>query len=431
MVGLVDTIARKRDGEELESAAIQDFVAGVCDGRVGDGQLGAFLMAVCCRGMTPAECSDLTLAMRDSGTVLDLRAIPGPKIDKHSTGGVGDKVSLLLAPLMAACGVKVPMISGRGLGHTGGTLDKLASIPGYEMELDAGRFAAVLEEVGYVMAGATAAVAPADRRMYALRDVSATVASIPLITASILSKKLAAGIEGLVMDVKVGRAAFLPRRRDAEALADSLCAVGREAGLEVRALLTDMDAPLGRSVGNALEVAEVCAALAGDVAPDLWEVVEALGVEMLGLAGIEPEAGVLRRALDSGAAAEAFARNLRAQGAAPDLLEHPERLPQAPEILALAADRGGTIGDLDPLDLGQVVVELGGGRRQPADRIDHAVGLRLHKSRGDTVAPGEVWCEIHAGPARPAAAVRDRVAAALRLTQDPPQSSSRILGRRG
>ncbi|MHC4899916.1 MAG: thymidine phosphorylase, partial [Planctomycetota bacterium] len=350
-----DLIRRKRDGQELSTAEVQAFVAGVVDGSFGDAQLGAFLMAVCMHGMTVAETTALTLAMRDSGQVLDLSHVPGLKVDKHSTGGVGDKVSLVLAPLVAAAGVPVPMISGRGLGYTGGTIDKLGSIPGYRTDLAVDEFRAVLADCGYVMAGASAEIAPADRRMYAVRDVTGTVESIPLITSSILSKKLAEGIDGLVMDIKCGRASFMKTRDDAEALMQSIVSTGKHAGKQVRALLTDMDRPLGCAIGNALEVREALATLRGEGPEDLLEITLALGSEMLLLAGVADDlaqAGTrLRTLLLSGKALECFQENLERQGGDPRMLADPDHLGTAPHQVPVLAEDDGYVTDVDPLAL--------------------------------------------------------------------------------
>ncbi|MFY9341802.1 MAG: thymidine phosphorylase [Planctomycetota bacterium] len=410
-------IAKKRDGGELSRAEIRDLVSGVVDGSLGDAQLGALLMAVCCNGMTAAETAELTLAMRDSGQVLDHRHVARPKIDKHSTGGVGDKVSLLLAPLVAAAGVAVPMVSGRGLGHTGGTIDKLAAIPGYRTDLPVARFQAVLEQCGYAMAAPSGEIAPADRRMYATRDISGTVESIPLITSSILAKKLAEGIDGLVMDVKCGRAAFMVQEHDAVALMESLCAVGRAAGIKMAALLTDMDHPLGDALGNALEVAEVLAALEGQCPDDLREVTLALGTEMLLLAGgagdAEQARATIERLWADGVARQVFRHNLELQGGDVRVLDDPGRLGRAPVVVPVEARASGFVADVDPLALGQVVVDLGGGRRQPSDAIDPHVGIVCKRRLGDPVQTGDALAFVHARTVAAAAAASERVAAAM------------------
>jgi pyrimidine-nucleoside phosphorylase len=395
-----EIIERKRDGLELTEEQIRDYVAGVVDGTWGDVQLGAFLMAVCTRGMTVEETGALTLAMRDSGDVLDLSSIPGVKVDKHSTGGVGDKVSLPLAPAVAACGVPVPMIAGRGLGHTGGTIDKLRAIPRFRTDLDETEFVRAIRECGYVIAGATTGIAPADRRTYAARDISGTVSSIPLITASILSKKLAEGIDALVLDVKCGRAAFLPAREDAEALLESLVSTGTAAGKKVSALLTDMDTPLGLACGNALEIHETLDCLRGGGPADLRELTIAFGAEMLRLAGVCPDldegAARIAGVLDDGRALDVFKKNVQAQGGRPEIVDEPSLLPTAPVVAEVVAERAGFVQDLEPKEIGLVVCDLGGGRRQPTDTIDLAVGVVLRRKRGDRVEKGDVLAEIHA-----------------------------------
>lgn len=393
-------IAKKRDGGTLTSDEVQDLVSGVCDGSLGDAQLGAFLMAVCCNGMTPEETAALTLAMRDSGRVLNHDHVAKKKIDKHSTGGVGDKVSLLLAPLVAAAGVAVPMVSGRGLGHTGGTIDKLASIPGYRTDLSLARFGEVLEQCGYAMLSPSAEIAPADARMYATRDISGTVESIPLITSSILSKKLAEGIDGLVMDVKFGRASFMKEEHDATALMEGLVATGRAAGIEMSALLTDMDHPLGLAIGNSLEVLEVIQALDGNCPEDLREVTMALAVEMLLLAGVASDAKAAEATLshlwNDGVVRQVFRDNLELQGGDVRVMDDPSLLGRAAHVVPVEATQSGFVTDVDPLALGHIVVDLGGGRRQPTDEVDPVVGIVLRKTLGDEVHVGDVVAFVHA-----------------------------------
>ncbi|MEM7202842.1 MAG: thymidine phosphorylase [Planctomycetota bacterium] len=426
-------IAKKRDGGRLSTEEIADLIGGVTDGQLEDAQLGAWLMAVCCRGMDVQEVRDLTLAMRDSGSVFDLAAVPGRKIDKHSTGGVGDKVSLLLAPWVAAAGVPVPMVSGRGLGHTGGTLDKLAAVPGYRTDLSATEFAGVLADCGFVMAGQSEDLAPADRRMYATRDVCGTVESVPLITASILSKKLAEGIDGLVLDVKCGRAAFMRTRAGAEELLQSLVATGRAAGLDVVALLTEMDTPLGRAVGNALEVAEIVACLRGEGPGDLMEVTRALAAEMVVLGGRATDRAAaeteLDRLLASGAVEECLRRNVRAQGGDPGFLDDPTALPRAPATATVVAATAGTLCDVDALAIGNAVVDLGGGRRRAADSIDPRVGVVLQAAVGDAVRGGQPFAEVHAADRATADATAAHLAAAFRVGPSGAGPASRILGR--
>ncbi|MFO1051665.1 MAG: thymidine phosphorylase [Planctomycetota bacterium] len=409
---------KKRDGGALDREEIRDFVAGVVDGSLGDAQLGAMLMAICCRGMDAEETAQLTLAMRDSGTVLDLSSIEGRKVDKHSTGGVGDKVSLCLAPLVAACGVPVPMISGRGLGHTGGTIDKLHAIPGFRTDLQPEEMIAVLRECGFAMAGASTSIAPADKRMYATRDISGTVESIPLITSSILSKKLAEGIDGLVMDVKCGRAAFMKDHRSARTLAENLVRVGTAAGVRVTALITDMDRPLGRAIGNHIEVLEAAQVLKGQGPPDLREITLALGVEMLLLAGEEYPARArakLELAIDSGRALAKLRHNVKRQGGDPRFLDEPKALGAAPVRLGVASPRDGFIVDIDPLALGLCAMDLGAGRKQPQDDVDPHVGIMLIEQCGAQVKKGQPLAIVLARSQEEANAALPRVLDAIRI----------------
>src|SRR6185295_9289816 len=376
-----ELIRRKRDGATLSEAEIAGVVQGLVDGSLSEGQIAAFAMAVYFRGLTREECAALTRAMTRSGSVLDWsRAdLGGPVLDKHSTGGVGDKVSLILAPVVAACGGFVPMISGHGLGHTGGTLDKLASIPGYDTAPDLARFRAAVRAAGCAIVGPTADLAPADRRLYAIRDVTATVDSVPLITASILSKKLAAGLDALVMDVKVGSGAFAGSLESAQALAESLVTVAGDAGLRTVAWLTDMNQVLGHDVGNALEVHEAVDFLVGRRREArLHAVTSALAREMLVLGGRAADhaeaAGPVERALESGAAAERFARMVAALGGPRDLLERPDQhLPRAPVQLAVTPAVAGVVAQVDVRQIGLAVIALGGGRRQAWDTVDPAV----------------------------------------------------------
>jgi thymidine phosphorylase len=403
-----EILRRKRDGQTLTDAEIEAVVRAIVDGGMDDAQVGAFAMAVCCRGMSAAETVTLTCAMRDSGRVLDWSDLPGPTADKHSTGGIGDKVSLILAPLLAACGLFVPMLSGRGLGHTGGTLDKLEAIPGYRTRVDAASLRRVVADAGCAIVGAGEDLAPADRRLYAIRDVTGTVESIPLITASILSKKLAAGPRALVLDVKTGSGAFMAALDDARALARSLVTVARGAGLATTALLTDMDQCLGRTAGNALEVAEALAWLRGETPePRLTGVTLALGSEALRLAGVEPDPGSatarLERAWRSGGAAERLARMVGLLGGPSDLLEHPDRhLPLAPVVRPCAPIRPGVVTAVDARALGLAIVELGGGRRHPGDRIDPAVGLAAVATIGEAVGAERPLAVVHARDAEAA-----------------------------
>jgi thymidine phosphorylase len=380
-----ELIRRKREGGELTAEEIEFLVAGITDGSVSDAQVGALAMAIVWRGMTGAERIALTGAMTRSGDVLEWE---GDRIlDKHSTGGVGDKVSLLLAPIVAACGGSVPMISGRGLGHTGGTLDKLQSIPGYDVTPDNERLRAAVASAGCAIVGQTATLAPADRRLYAIRDATGTVESIPLIVASILSKKLAAGLSALVMDVKVGSGAFLPDRDSARELAQAIVDVAQGNGLPTSALLTDMDRVLGRTAGNAVEVRESIDHLTGAKTDErLRKVTLALSTELLRLGGIENADPA--RALDDGSAAEHFARMVTELGGPADILER-DHLPKAPVTVEAYPDEAGTLERVDVRAVGVAIIGLGGGRARETDQIDHAVGLTDVAAPGERVGPGE------------------------------------------
>jgi thymidine phosphorylase len=389
-----ELIRRKRDGLRLADAEIEALVAGIADGRgLADAQVGALAMALFLNGIDRAECVALTRAMARSGDMLSWKGenLPGPVVDKHSTGGIGDKVSLMLAPWVAACGGFVPMISGRGLGHTGGTLDKLESIPGYDAKPDNALFRRTVRAVGCAIIGQTANLAPADRRLYAIRDVTATVESVGLITASILSKKLAAGLDALVMDVKFGSGAFMADFPRARELAQSIVEVANGAGLKTRALLTDMDSPLGTTAGNALEVREAIAYLRGQRETRLHDCTRALAVEMLDLSGIAPRGAAgakLDAALASGAAAERFARMVAALGGPADLIERPDAyLAKAPIVRAIAPSRPGTVVSIATRAVGIAVLELGGGRTDPAAAIDPAVGFERLAPLGASVGP--------------------------------------------
>jgi len=397
-----ELIRAKRDGQELTEDAIREFVTGITDGRVSDAQIGAFTMAVHFQSMSMAEQTAFTLAMRDSGRCLHWPDLDGPILDKHSTGGVGDLVSLVLAPMLAACGAYIPMISGRGLGHTGGTLDKLESIPGFNVKPSQQSFNQTVRETGLAITGQGSDLAPADGRIYAVRDVTATVDSIPLIVASILSKKLAEGLDGLVLDIKTGNGAFMSECNRARDLAANLIEVAEMAGLPCRALITDMNQPLAHSAGNALEVIEAIKFLKNvKRQPRLEEVVLSLGSEMLLLGGlaITPKTAgqMLKEVLDTGLAAEHFARMVSMQGGPADLLEQPTRyLRAAPVVRALAASRDGHIQYLDTRVIGLCIVSLGGGRRHTEDVIDHRVGLSGFCLVGESVKKGDPLLTIHA-----------------------------------
>jgi pyrimidine-nucleoside phosphorylase len=422
----VDLIRRKRDGGRLAADEIRFLVDGITGGDVPDYQWSALLMAIVWRGMDATETEALVDAMLHSGTVLDLSDIPGPKVDKHSTGGVGDKTSLVLAPVVAACGVTVPMVSGRGLGHTGGTLDKLESIPGFRVDLDLVTYRRIARECGLVLAGQTAEIAPADRVLYALRDATATVESIPLITASILSKKLAEGIDALVLDVKCGDGAFMARLEDARALAASLATIGRRLGTPVRVLLTSMDAPLGRAIGNALEVREAVACLQGTGPADTTELSLELAAEMLVVCGavrdVVEARGRCRRAVADGSALERFRRVVAAQGGDPRVCDDPDAvLPRATLVETVRADRDGHLGRLRAWPIGQAAMLLGAGRATVNDRIDPAAGVVLHRQIGDAVAAGDVLAELHGNESHAAAlpAAHELVRSAVRIDATP------------
>jgi thymidine phosphorylase len=395
-------IRAKRDGQALDGADIAAFIDGLTSGEISEAQAAAFAMAVFFRGMTPEECVALTRAMRDSGEVLRWNDLPGPALDKHSTGGVGDTVSLMLAPAVAACGGYVPMISGRGLGHTGGTLDKLDAIPGYNARPDNALFGKVVRQAGCAIIGQTGNLAPADGKLYAIRDVTATVESIPLITASILSKKLAAGLHGLAMDVKTGSGAFMPTLDGARALAQSLVAVANGAGLPTTALITDMDAPLADCAGNAIETRYAIDYLTGARREArMHEVVIALGAEMLMLGrladSLEEAREKLETAIASGRAAERFALMVAALGGPPDLMDRPQDfLAHAPLTRPLMAACTGFITAIDTRTLGLAVVALGGGRTRADQTIDAAVGLTALRGIGEEIRAGEALCLVHA-----------------------------------
>jgi pyrimidine-nucleoside phosphorylase len=392
-------------------------------------------MAVYFRGMDDAETVALTRAMLRSGDVLDLAEVPGIKVDKHSTGGVGDKVSIALAPLVAACGVPVPMVSGRGLGHTGGTLDKLEAIPGFSVSLDSDTFRRVVRDVGAAMIGQTERIAPADKRIYALRDVTATVESIPLIVASILSKKLAEGIDALVLDVKVGRGAFMKTEAEARALAEALVRVGTASGKKVVALLTDMSAPLGRAVGNAIETREAIELLHGKGPADLVECTYALGAEMLRLGGAaqsrEEAREKLRGAIASGRAVEVMEGMVAAQGGDAGVVRKPHKLALAPVAVEIDAPRGGFVTAIDALEIGLAGVSMGAGRTRADQAVDPAVGIELGVTRGQRVEKGAPLAWLYVRREEDAGAVRERVRAAFALGDRAEPVPPLVLGRIG
>lgn len=393
-------IERKRSGEALAPVELRAFLHAYLADEVPEYQMAAFLMAVFFQGLAEEELATLVEVMLGSGATLDLSHIDGPRIDKHSTGGVGDKVSLVLAPLAAELGVFVPMMSGRGLGHTGGTLDKLEAIPGFRTDLSLERFVAVLAEAGCAMIGQTSEIAPLDRRLYALRNVTATVPSIPLIAASIMSKKLAEGLTGLVLDVKAGAGAFIPEADRSRSLARTMTGIGAARGVSTTALVTAMDRPLGRAVGNGLETAEAFRCLAGGGPEDLVGVTTALVAEMMVLGGLAADSAAGQRAahaaLAEGRAVDRMARMVSLQGGDADTISDPTRLPQAPVRAVASAKREGIVHRVQPVPLGYGVVELGGGRRKLDDSIDPRVGFVLDVRPGDAVKPGTPLGEVHA-----------------------------------
>ena len=428
-----ELIQRKRDGGRLSGEEIRALIAAYTVGELPDYQVAALLMAVFFRGLDAEELSAWTGAMLHSGEVLDLSDVPGVKVDKHSTGGVGDKISLPLAPLVAACGVPVPMISGRGLGHTGGTLDKLEAIPGFRVDLPPERFKRQVAELGCCLIGQTATIAPADKKLYALRDATATVESIPLISSSILSKKLAEGIDALVLDVKVGRGAFMKRREDARLLAETMAGIGASMGKRVVALLTAMDGPLGVTIGNALEVRESIEVLRGGGPADVVELTVRLGAEMLVLGKVARDLADgelrIRRAIADGTGLAKFRAIVGAQGGDVRTIDDPSLLPVAPELVEVVAPRDGFVAAIDSLELGHAAVALGAGRGRKEDEVDPAVGFELLRRIGDPVRAGEPLVLIHAPSDRPVDAIVDRVAGAYRLEDAPPPRAELVLER--
>jgi pyrimidine-nucleoside phosphorylase len=421
MIRPAELIERKRDGGELTAAELEDLMLGYARDEVPDYQLAAFCMAVFFRGLTSAETYALTEAMIKTGDTVDLRSALGRKVvDKHSTGGVGDKTSIAVGPIVSACGVPFAKMSGRGLGHTGGTLDKLESIPGFRVELSTDEFVAQVRQAGMAIIGASANLVPADKRLYALRDVTATVDNYSLIAASIMSKKIAGGAEAIVIDAKVGDGAFMKSLTDARELAEAMLDLGRRAGLEVVCLLTDMDQPLGRAVGNALEIREAVATLRGEGPADFLELVLSACSRLLAVSdlGVDEPEGRRRaeEAIADGSAAAAYERWICAQGGDPD----EAALPAAPVVRELAAERGGYVAELGAVHVGQAALHLGAGRRAKEDEIDHSVGIVCLAKRGDRVAAGEPLAEIHARSEEAAAEAGKELADAYELADEPP-----------
>ncbi len=428
----VDLIVKKRDGQELSAEEISFLVQGYVSGQIPDYQMSSLAMAVFFRGMSAVETGLLTRAMIDSGEVIDLSSLsPAPLVDKHSTGGVGDKVSLVLAPLAAACGCVVPMMSGRALGHTGGTLDKLESIPGYRTDLSQEQFVSLLRRGGYAMTGQSERIVPADRLLYALRDVTGTVESIPLITASIMSKKFAEGAQALVFDVKCGSGAFMKSRGQARELAVSLVRTGDSLGARVRAVITDMDQPLGLTAGNFLEVRESAECLLGRGPRDLVDLTVRLTAHMLVLGGIERDLAaaeeVCRRRLADGSAWEKFLENVRLQGGEARVLEDPQGGPRAARIEPVLSARDGYVGRVDAYAVGIAAGRLGASRARKEDPVLPEVGVQLLKTQGDAVAKGEPLCRLHARSESALAEARPLLAAAWTLVDHPAQPAARVL----
>lgn len=428
---VAELIVRKREGEALEESEIQDLIEGYVQGPVADYQMSALAMAIYFRGMSFEETYALTLAMRDSGRVVDLTEIDAPKVDKHSTGGVGDKVSICLAPMVASCGVVVPMMSGRGLGHTGGTLDKLEAIPGFRVDLSVRQFRAQLRDIGCALIGQTGDLAPADKRMYALRDVTGTIESIPLITSSILSKKLAEGIDALVLDVKVGRGAFMKTEAQARELARCLVQVGKLADKKVIALMTDMGAPIGYTVGNALETAEALEVLHGGGPADLRELTYTLGAEMLKAGGVSKTTReatrTLERAVESGRALEKMREIVVAQGGDGRVVDEPDRLAVARHQASVPAASDGFVAGIDPLELGYASMGLGAGRARAEDDVDPGAGVRLHVAIGDRVRAGREVATLYTSKRALLDRATERVSASFRIGKRRPSTSGRII----
>jgi pyrimidine-nucleoside phosphorylase len=430
-VRTVDVIVKKRDGASLEREEIVAFVAGVTAGSIPDYQASALLMAILLRGMTPQETAWLTDAMVHSGIRVDLGDIPGVKVDKHSTGGVGDKTSLVLAPVAAACGVPVPMMSGRGLGHTGGTLDKLESIPGFRTALSLDEMRAALTRVGCAMLGQTAQIAPADKKLYALRDVTGTVESIPLISASIMSKKIAEGIDALVLDVKTGSGAFMKTVADSRRLAEMLVSIGQASGVRTEAVITDMDMPLGLAVGNALEVVECLDVLKGGGPSDLVDLCVDLSARMLILGQVASDrddaVSKVRGVLGSGEALDRFRRVVEMQGGDPHVVDDPGRLPSVSTRYVVAAEQSGYLARIDAELIGRASVMLGAGRNRVEDAVDPAVGIVLRARPGAQLAAGDAVLELHYRDQATLDAALVLARRAVSLADAPPASRSIIV----
>lgn len=422
-----EIIAKKRDGNELSSGEINSFIDGVCDNSWADYQIAALLMAMFTRGLSIEEQNGLTRSMLHSGEVLDFSDIDAPKADKHSTGGVGDKTSLIIAPLVAACGVAVPMISGRGLGHTGGTLDKLEAIPGYNVKLSTGEFRRIIKKCGFAMTGQTAEIAPADKKIYALRDATATVPYIPLIVASIMSKKLAEGLDVLVLDVKTGSGAFMREFEDSKKLAEALVKTGANFGVRTEAIISDMSQPLGKFVGNAHEVFECIKILKGDIdihSQPTWELSLDLSARILVMSGVKPDIETARKfaqsTLDNGTAFEKFKLNVECQGGDPQICDKPEILLKGGLVeTKISAQASGFIAEIDTLAIGSAIVAIGGGREKADDKIDPAVGFACERKIGDEVREGELLGVLFCRNADQSALICEKLKTAYKIREVP------------
>ena len=429
----IDVIRKKRDGIELSRDEIEGLITAYTDGKIPDYQVSAWLMAVVLKGMTRPETAALTDAMLHSGEVLDLSSLPARKVDKHSTGGVGDKTSLVLAPLAAAAGIAVPMISGRGLGHTGGTLDKLEAIPGFNVNLSVTEFRRVLEKCGCAMIGQTAEIAPADRKLYALRDVTGTVESPYLICASIMSKKLAEGIDALVLDVKTGSGAFMKSEKDATFLAELMVETGERMGKKVVALITDMDQPLGNKIGNALEVVEVVEVLRGGGPDDLRNLCLELAGWMLHLGEVSKTVAEGKqqsaKLISSGKALEKFREMVELQGGDAQVIDDAKKLPHARQTLEVSSAKAGYVASMQCEQIGTACVILGGGRERKEDSVDPAVGIVLHKKVGDRVSAGEAFATIYYNAESNAARARQLIEASCEITNSAPLTKRPLIHR--
>lgn len=427
---MYDLILKKKQGKELNTEEINWMIKEFTEGRIPDYQMSAMTMAICFQGMDKRETFDLTMAMRDSGDVLDLSRIDGIKVDKHSTGGVGDKVSLVLTPIVASLGVPVAKMSGRGLGHTGGTIDKLESFSGFSTEISEEKFIDSVNTIGIAIAGQTANLAPADKKLYALRDVTATVDQMSLIASSIMSKKLASGADAIVLDVKTGNGAFMQKEEDAIALAKAMVDIGNRAGKQTVAVITDMDEPLGNAVGNALEIKEVIDALHGDGPEDLMEVVYALGTQMLLLAKRAEDEEIARNliteSIQERKALKKFAEFIENQGGNREEILHPDMLPKARYVIPVLAEEEGCIEQILAQDIGIACMTLGGGRENKESTIDHGVGIILTKKISDTVKKGETLALIHANSKEKAVLTSNLVKNAYQIAKEPAKKAPMV-----